>query len=68
MAMDMSAIQNRDMAAEREAMIATENEREEACHIICLATLLLSGSRTMNNYHHPGPYMLDAIRADVVHV
>jgi hypothetical protein len=64
----MSAIQNRDMAAEREAMIATESGRGEAYHIICLAILLLSGIRTMKYSHHQGPRMLDATRADAAHV
>jgi hypothetical protein len=70
MAMEMSEIQNRDMVAEQEAMIATETEsgRGEACHIIRLAILLLSGIRTMNNSHHQGLFILDGTRADAAPV
>jgi hypothetical protein len=70
MAMEMSEIQNRGMVVEQEAMIATETEsgREEACRIIRLAILLLSGIRTTNNSHHQDPCILDATRADAAHV
>lgn len=62
--MATNAIQSRGMAAEQEAVIVIESEREEVCHTTGLVILLLSGTRMMSNCHHQDQYMLDVTRAD----
>lgn len=66
--MNVNVIQSRGTAADQEAVIVTESAREEVCHTICLAILLLSGILMMSNFRHQDLCMLGATRADAAHV
>jgi hypothetical protein len=62
--MPTSVNQNLDTAAGLEAVTATENGKEEACHTICLATLRLSETLTMSSSLRQVPCSLLGIIAD----
>jgi hypothetical protein len=62
--MPTSVNQNLDTAAGLEAVTATENVKDEACHTICLVILRLSETLTMSSSLRQALCNLHGIIAD----